>query len=205
MAVLAADLSSLVAGLPQQPPFRFVTGVTRVEVMEASQGIEVEAFLDVTEEMCAGHFPGAPIFPGVLLEEALGQACCTPLGQHPLVAQKGEFTPTWKGPRTIEQNLSVFPGDRVRLVCSIEFEEQGTRIFGKMSGQAFVVTSKGVEEAAMQMSADFLLMPRSLAERLSQGERTRRAQRRLEGTLLVNAALERVRSTPRGPCFPPTH
>jgi len=56
--------------LPHQPPFRFVTRVTDLRPGDSAEGIWS---LSGTEAFFAGHFPGRPLVPGVLLVEALAQ------------------------------------------------------------------------------------------------------------------------------------
>ena len=58
-------------GLPHRPPFVFVR-----EVVECDPGKSVDArtIFDATDPMFAGHFPGNPIVPGVIITEALAQA-----------------------------------------------------------------------------------------------------------------------------------
>ena len=56
--------------LPHRPPFLFVD---RVVGFEAGVSIEAERDLRADEPHFAGHFPGRPIMPGVLITEALAQ------------------------------------------------------------------------------------------------------------------------------------
>jgi 3-hydroxyacyl-[acyl-carrier-protein] dehydratase len=63
--------NDLVGLLPHRPPFRFVDAVDEIE-----PGVSIRARYRVTgdEPFLAGHFPGNPVFPGVLQLEALAQA-----------------------------------------------------------------------------------------------------------------------------------
>ncbi len=58
------------ARLPHQPPFRFLTRVIEVRPGESARGTWS---LAGDEPFFAGHFPGRPIVPGVLIAEALAQ------------------------------------------------------------------------------------------------------------------------------------
>ncbi|HZR12996.1 MAG TPA: 3-hydroxyacyl-[acyl-carrier-protein] dehydratase FabZ, partial [Acidimicrobiia bacterium] len=60
-----------VALLPHRPPFRFVDAVVS---LEPGSGVEARYRVTGDEPFLAGHFPGNPIFPGVLQLEALAQA-----------------------------------------------------------------------------------------------------------------------------------
>jgi 3-hydroxyacyl-[acyl-carrier-protein] dehydratase len=59
-----------IRGLPHRPPFVFVK-----EVLETKAGLSAECMtsFDADDPMFAGHFPGNPLVPGVILTEALAQ------------------------------------------------------------------------------------------------------------------------------------
>ncbi len=58
------------ARLPHGPEFRFVSRVDEVRPGEMARGVWA---VDGKEPFLAGHFPGSPIVPGVLIVEALAQ------------------------------------------------------------------------------------------------------------------------------------
>ena len=70
----ASDHSSLVTGhflgLPHRPPFVFVR---KLVAREPGVSAECETQFAATDPMFAGHFPGDPLVPGVILTEALAQ------------------------------------------------------------------------------------------------------------------------------------
>jgi 3-hydroxyacyl-[acyl-carrier-protein] dehydratase len=57
-------------GLPHRPPFLFVDKV--VELVPGERAVAEKTFAP-DDPIFAGHFPGNPIVPGVILTEALAQ------------------------------------------------------------------------------------------------------------------------------------
>jgi len=71
------EQEQLLAVLPHRPPFLFVDRVTE---LVAFKRIVAERLLRGDEPQFAGHFPGRPIMPGVLVTEALAQTSGLLLG-----------------------------------------------------------------------------------------------------------------------------
>ena len=65
-----SDLVQALSALPHGPEFRFID-----ELTELVPGISAKAVWQLKggEEFLRGHFPGAPLMPGVLMIEALAQ------------------------------------------------------------------------------------------------------------------------------------
>ena len=66
-----ADSAAIQQVLPHRPPFVWVS-----RILECDPGKSVVAELDVSPDLplFEGHFPEHPVFPGVLIMEALAQA-----------------------------------------------------------------------------------------------------------------------------------
>ena len=103
-----------VALLPHRPPFRFVDAVDRL-----APGESVEARYRVTgdEAFLAGHFPGNPVFPGVLQLEALAQAGAIALLSDERYAGS---LPLFGGVEGVRFRRIVRPGDELTLAVTLE-------------------------------------------------------------------------------------
>jgi 3-hydroxyacyl-[acyl-carrier-protein] dehydratase len=72
----ALSPTEVLALVPQQPPFRFID-----EIVDLSEDrIEGRYSFRPDESFYAGHFPGMPITPGVILLEAMAQTGVVALG-----------------------------------------------------------------------------------------------------------------------------
>ena len=58
--------------LKQRPPFQMIEKVTELVPGESAVGIKN---VSINEPYFAGHFPGTPIMPGVLIIESCAQLC----------------------------------------------------------------------------------------------------------------------------------
>jgi 3-hydroxyacyl-[acyl-carrier-protein] dehydratase len=66
----AADIADILKALPHRYPFLMIDRITHIRSDESGIGIKN---VTVNEPQMAGHFPGNPIFPGVLLIEGMAQ------------------------------------------------------------------------------------------------------------------------------------
>lgn len=77
------SLQSALARLPHGPEFRFVDQLVSLEPGKSGTGTYT---VRGTEDFLRGHFPGQPLFPGVLLLEALAQLAGVVAQSDPRIA-----------------------------------------------------------------------------------------------------------------------
>ena len=97
--------------IPHRPPFLLID-----EVVELVPGERVAARRTVTEEDCAGHFPGNPIMPGVKMVEALAQCGAVAVLSQP--ENQGRLA-LFGGIEEVRFKRLVKPGETLDLECEV--------------------------------------------------------------------------------------
>ena len=121
------DVNDIMAVIPHRFPMLLVDRVTEVN----DEGGKGYKNVSINEDFFNGHFPGAPVMPGVLQLEGLAQCACYVLMKNLL--DKGEI----KDPAEMivffmkidgaKFRKPVVPGDK------LEYEIKITKIRGKVS------------------------------------------------------------------------
>jgi 3-hydroxyacyl-[acyl-carrier-protein] dehydratase len=100
--------------LPHRDPFLLID-----EVVELEPGARVVARKRIRDDewYLAGHFPGRPIMPGVLLVEAMAQTGAVAVLADE--ANRGKLA-LFAGIDDVRFKRIVGPGDEVELICELE-------------------------------------------------------------------------------------
>ena len=139
------DIQRILRLLPHRYPILLVD-----RVVECVAGSHIRAYKNVTfnEPFFQGHFPGAPIMPGVLILEALAQTggLLAVSGMDSLDDKLFLFT----GLDGVKFRRQVVPGDRLDLECSnlrmkLKLCKMEARAFvdGKLAAEAQITAAIG--------------------------------------------------------------
>ncbi len=132
--------------LPHREPFLLVDEVLELE--ESKRIVAVKHVL-ASEPYFAGHFPGAPVMPGVLIVEAMAQAGALLLLRE--VPDRESKLVFFTGIDRARFRQPVFPGDDLRLELTV-LSQRVT--IAKMDGKAYVGDKLVAEAQLLAMLVD---------------------------------------------------
>jgi beta-hydroxyacyl-ACP dehydratase FabZ len=108
------DIAGIMDSIPHRYPFLLVD---RVLEMEPRKRIVALKNVTINEPFFTGHFPGAPVMPGVLIVEAMAQAgAVLLLGQMEDRASKLIY---FTGIDRARFRRTVVPGDQIKFTVEV--------------------------------------------------------------------------------------
>jgi 3-hydroxyacyl-[acyl-carrier-protein] dehydratase len=139
-------------GLPHRPPFVFVREIINCE---PGRSVEARTVFHRDDPMFAGHFPGNPIVPGVILTEALAQAAgIAAASGYPETARPLFLL---SAIRTMKFFQAVRPGDRIDLDAEIIAGTDTLLQFKVRASVNGAVAAEG--QLVLSLAADFASSP----------------------------------------------
>src|SRR2546422_581895 len=124
------DVNEIQQIIPHRYPFLLVDAIIELEPVKRIVGLKN---VSVNEPFFAGHFPGSPVMPGVLIVEAMAQVAAVMVLRE--VPYRGKKLVYFMGIDQARFRQPVIPGDQLKIV--VEVIKIRPR-HGKLRGEAFV-------------------------------------------------------------------
>ena len=144
---LPIEAKTLQTLLPHRYPFLLLD---RVTAFEANQTLTAIKNVTLNEPFFQGHFPGFPVMPGVLITEALAQAC----GTLAILSEGGRNDKEiyfFAGIDNARFKRQVIPGDQLVFEVELLQSKRGigkfkavAKVDGQVAAEAEIMCAKKV-------------------------------------------------------------
>lgn len=124
------DINEIQAIIPHRYPMLLIDRVIELEPLKRIVALKN---ISMSDPVFQGHFPGAPVFPGVYIIEAMAQTGAVLLFRE--VPDRENKLLYFTGIDEARFRKPVVPGDQLRLELTVLKYKLG---FAKLRGEAFV-------------------------------------------------------------------
>ena len=131
------DINDIQRLLPHRFPFLLID---RIVDLDRKKRIVAIKNVTINEPFFAGHFPGAPVMPGVLIVEAMAQAGGVLLFTE--VEDRESKLVLFTGIERAKFRRPVVPGDQLRIEVDVRVWRGNA---GRMEGTAYVGDQRAAE------------------------------------------------------------
>ncbi len=133
------DLLEINSRIKQRPPFQMIERVTELEPGVSAKGIKC---VSVNEPYFMGHFPDAPIMPGVLLIESAAQLCSLVIAPEGASGDENKLYVLLKV-KDFKFLRPVIPGDRMEIEVKATMVSAAAYEFSAVISVEGAVRAKG--------------------------------------------------------------
>jgi 3-hydroxyacyl-[acyl-carrier-protein] dehydratase len=130
-ALETANITRLMELLPHRAPMLLIDRMIDIVPNTSATGVKA---VSMSEPFVAGHFPGQPIMPGVLIVEAMAQTAGA-LVMHSLKAKAGDKVVYFMSIDKARFRHPVIPGDL--LLLPVKMQKARMPVW-RFSGEAYV-------------------------------------------------------------------
>ncbi|QQS46762.1 MAG: 3-hydroxyacyl-ACP dehydratase FabZ [Acidobacteriota bacterium] len=140
------DIKEIQTIIPHRYPMLLIDRIIELDPLK-----KIVAIKNVTmnEQVFQGHFPGAPVFPGVFIIEAMAQAGAVLLFRE--VPDRDSKLLYFTGIEEAKFRRPVLPGDRLRIEVSVIKYKMG---YAKLRAEAYVDDQLACEAVISSALAD---------------------------------------------------
>mgnify|MGYP005844496051 CR=1 FL=1 len=144
LPITEADVVMIQRVIPHRAPFLLIDRVRAIVPGQSCIGIKAITF---NEPVFQGHFPGKPVFPGVMIVEAMAQTSATLVGITMGLVDKHART-YFMGIESARFRRMVVPGDMLELHVTVL----------RGGGKVWKFDGKGIVEGQVVAEATYMAM-----------------------------------------------
>jgi len=111
---MVMDIKEIQSIIPHRYPMLLIDRVVEIEPLKRIVAIKN---ITINEEVFAGHFPGSPVFPGVMIIEAMAQTGAVLLFRE--IPNREEKLLYFTSIEEARFRRPVVPGDQLRLEATV--------------------------------------------------------------------------------------